>query len=254
MGELSKVEWCDHSQNFWRGCDKVSPGCDNCYMFRDQKRYGKNPLELIRAKDPTFNAPLKWHRNLDPGQRQWVFTCSWSDFFIKGADPWRADAWKIIRDTPNLLWQILTKRPGLMSTRMPEDWGDGYPNVMLGVSVESQGYVHKRLDTLFQTPSALGYFVSAEPLLGPLNLGLLGTLPKTIRSRYTLAYELLRWVIVGGESGPGARPIQVEWVRDIVEQCKEAEVPVFVKQDSGPRPGMQGQIPDDIFLKEMPTL
>lgn len=103
------------------------------------------------------------------------------------------------------------------------------PNVWIGVSTEDQATADERIPLLLQVPAAVR-FISAEPLLGPVNLGLLGTLPKTIAPIYTATYERLDWIIVGGESGPGARPCDVSWIRSIVRQCDEAGVPVFVKQ------------------------
>ncbi|MCK5237182.1 MAG: DUF5131 family protein, partial [Deltaproteobacteria bacterium] len=103
MGENTKISWCDHTHNFWFGCKKTSPGCRNCYTERQMKRFGKDFNMIVRSK--SFDKPLKWK---DPAL---IFTCSWSDFFIPEADEWRDDAWKIIRDTPQHTYQILTKRP-----------------------------------------------------------------------------------------------------------------------------------------------
>ena len=113
MAENSKIQWTDHTWNPWQGCRKVSPGCLNCYMYRDKKRYGQDPATVVRSKPPTFNKPLKWH---DPAK---VFVCSWSDFFIEDADEWRDDAWEIMRRTPHLTYQILTKRPRNIKDRLP---------------------------------------------------------------------------------------------------------------------------------------
>jgi len=128
-------------------------------MFRDQRRWGLDPEIVVRNKT-TFNDPLKWK---DPAL---VFTCSWSDWFIQDADVWRDEAWRMIRATPHLTYQILTKRPKLIPERLPADWGDGYPNVWLGVSVESRDWVG-RLDDLARIPATVR-FVSYEPALGPL--------------------------------------------------------------------------------------
>ena len=93
MGMNSKIEWTDATWNPWQGCHKVSPGCENCYMFREKTAYGQDPDVVVRSKLPTFNLPLKLK------EPQKVFTCSWSDFFIQEADPWREDAWDIIDRT-----------------------------------------------------------------------------------------------------------------------------------------------------------
>ena len=106
MTENTKIPWTDHSQNFWQGCHKVSPGCDHCYMEREKLRYGQEPGTVVRSSNATFYKPLIWDK---PAK---VFTCSWSDFFIEEADKgWRFDAWEVIRRTPHLTYQILTKRP-----------------------------------------------------------------------------------------------------------------------------------------------
>lgn len=144
-----------------------------------------------------------------------VFTCSWSDFFIEQADEWRAEAWEIIRRTPNLTYQILTKRPENIAARLPDDWGKGWPNVWLGVSIENQQYAH-RADELREIP-ALTRFISAEPLLGAILLNLKG----------------FNWVITGGESGSGFRPADINWFRIIRDQCGHNGVQYFHKQNGG---------------------
>jgi len=220
MGKLTQIEWTDRSWNPWQGCHKVSPACKFCYMYREKARYGQNPTVVVRSKRATFDAPLKW---LDPAM---VFTCSWSDWFVEEADPWRGEAYEIIRRTPHLTYQILTKRPERIVSGRPLErvcwplpsrvgnWPDPpLPNVWLGVSVESPVYLH-RVDELRGIPAALR-FLSLEPLLEDLGqLDLTG----------------IGWVIVGGESGPGVRPMLPEWVRSIRDQCRAVGVPFFVKQ------------------------
>ena len=104
MGNKTGIEWCTSTWNPWRGCHKLRAGCKNCYMFREQNQYGHDPNIVVRSKT-TFNDPLKWK---EPAK---VFVNSWSDFFIEEADPWRDEAWDIMRRTPHLTYQILTKRP-----------------------------------------------------------------------------------------------------------------------------------------------
>src|SRR5215472_9745754 len=128
MGGATGIEWTDATWNPWMGCRKVSPACAHCYMFSDQRRYGHDP-GVIRRSKTTFDAPLRW-----PTEEKLVFTCSWSDWFIEDADEWRPEAWEVIRQTPHLTYQILTKRPELIADRLPADWGRGWPNVWLGVS------------------------------------------------------------------------------------------------------------------------
>ena len=247
MGKTS-ISWTDFTWNPWMGCRKVSLGCKNCFMFRDQKRYGNDPTEIRRSKT-TFNYPYSL---LDPHK---IFVCSWSDFFLEEADEWRDDAWEIIRKTPHLTYQILTKRPERILDCLPKDF---FPrNVWWGISAENQIRLDERWEILdsemhYHNPAAL--FISAEPLLGPLDLSMPFEeidLGDEDGPWWTQSPD---WVIVGGESGPGYREMEIEWVREIQHQCKEFEVPLFVKQDSGPKPGMRGRIPDDLWIQEFPVI
>lgn len=213
MGERTGIAWTERTWNPWMGCTKVSAGCDHCYMFREQTRYGHDP-EVVRRSKTTFDAPLHWQKGAGSGL---VFTCSWSDWFHKDADPWRDEAWEIIRRTPHLTYQILTKRPGRIARHLP---AGGVPlNVWLGVSVENQREAH-RLGVLCEIPAPVR-FVSAEPLLGPLSLD--GYLDR------------LHWVIAGGESGTDCRPMELDWARSLRDECASWGVPFFLKQLGGPR-------------------
>jgi|SoiMethySBSTD1v2_1073268.scaffolds.fasta_scaffold03201_20 protein gp37 len=239
--EDSRIGWTKDTWNPWQGCHKVSPGCAHCYMFRWQARYGKAQDVVLRSARRTFQAPLRWHKARGAGDAPvLVFTCSLSDFFIEEADPWRAEAWAIIRATPGLTYQILTKRPERILACLPPDWGRGYPNVWLGVSVENQRWL-PRLATLSQVP-ALVHFASFEPLLGAL-----GDL--------TPSLPWLEWAIVGGESGEDRRPMELAWLLDVVAQCQRAGLPCFVKQDSAFKEGQQGRIPDAVWaIKAFPLV
>lgn len=198
-------------------------------------RYGRDFSKLTRTK--TWGEPLKWQKAAAAaGRTERVFTCSWSDFFHEDADRWRAEAWEVIRQCPNLQFQILTKRPerileekrvyrgdklsGFLDweSLLPLDWGDGWPNVWLGVSVENPKYLW-RVDELRKVPARIR-FISAEPLLAPLP---------------TLDLAGISWVIVGGESGPGYRPMKTEWARELLAKCRTAGVPFFHKQASALR-------------------
>ncbi len=139
-----------------------------------------------------------------------------SDFFHPAADQWRAEAWKVIKECNQLDWLVLTKRPELISDRLPADWGKGYSNVWLGVTVENQDYV-QRIDLLRKIPAAVK-FVSAEPLLGPLEFG------------HRLSN--IDWVITGCEKAAKAkrRIMQMDWVRSIRDQCDAAGTALFHKQ------------------------
>jgi protein gp37 len=226
MGEKSSIEWTGATWNPWHGCSKVSPGCAHCYMYRDKKRYGQDPT-IIRRSKTAFDAPMKWRRP------KTVFTCSWSDFFVQNADAWRPDAWEIIRQTPQHTYQILTKRPERIADHLPNDWP--FPNVWLGVSVENTAF-YSRIKILQKIPAAVR-FLSLEPLLAPM--------PKLLLAG-------ISWVIVGGESGPGCRPMQPEWVRDIREQCDRADVAFFFKQWGGLRKDLTGRVLDGRVWNAMP--
>lgn len=220
MGRDTGISWTDHTQNFWRGCTKVSSGCKNCYMFRDQKRYGNDPTKVVRAAGPTFMSPLKWKEEAR------VFTCSYSDFFIEEADEWRDDAWAIIRQTKNLTYQILTKRPENIAGRLPEDWP--LPNVWLGISAEDQENLDSRM-RIFGAIPAVVKFISLEPLLEKITFHRKGV----VMPNNMLA--LLDWLVVGGESGPDARKMEEGWAIKIRDECRAAGVPYFFKQHGGYR-------------------
>lgn len=223
MAENTKIQWTDHTVNFWTGCIKVSPGCKYCYMYRDQERYGKNPTDVLQVKQKTIDRIL---RKAEPGDK--IFTCSWSDFFIKEADLWRDWAWGIIRSRPDLQWQILTKRPERIADCLPPDWGEGWPNVWLGVSVETQKEADNRIHQLIKVDCKVR-FLSIEPILGRVDLGGYLVVPDMVLK------NPIHWVIIGGESGNENgkykyRPSQLGWYKDIVKVCTESNVPVFVKQ------------------------
>jgi protein gp37 len=226
MGKASAIEWTEATWNPWHGCLKVSPGCAHCYMYRDKRRYGQDPSKVLRSKS-SFEAPTKWKES------KVIFTCSWSDFFIEQADEWRDEAWEIIRSTPQHTYQILTKRPERITGHLPNGWP--FSNVWLGVSVENPRF-YKRIEVLADIPAEVR-FLSLEPLLAPMpSLPLAG----------------ISWVVVGGESGPNCRPMQVEWVRQIRSQCTKAKVAFFFKQWGGPRKDVTGRVLDGKVWNAMP--
>lgn len=189
MAEKTGIEWSGATWNPWVGCTKVSPGCKNCYMFRDLNQKNVYDPNTVRRTTTTFNSPLKWHRamkrieaggmppkNYVPrGSR--IFTCSYSDFFHQDADEWRAEAWEIIRNTRGYTYIILTKRPENIKDRLPDDWGAGYPNVWLLVSAENQMFLKKRWAILDSIPAVVRG-ISAEPLLEKLELDGIDPVPR----------------------------------------------------------------------------
>lgn len=211
----NKVGWTHHTQNFWLGCNRVSPACRNCYI--GQRRRGDLFHGPARTTEATWRKAFALDRKaVRLGVRPRVLSCSLSDFFHRGADPWREEAWDVIRECPNLDWFILTKRPQRIARCLPDDWGDGWDHVRLGVTVENRQCAN-RLDKLLSVP-AKSRFISAEPLLGPLDLG---------------AYlHKIDWIITGCErAAPDKRrSMDLDWVRDLRDQCVAAGVPLFFKQ------------------------
>ena len=216
MAENSKIGWTDHTHNFWWGCNKVSEECRFCYIAGIMRRGGHEPFNgPMRTK--IWSKPAKWNRLAEANaSRQRVFTCSMSDFFHTDADDWRPDAWRIIGDCDWLDWLVLTKRPEAITQRLPDDWGNGYSNVWLGVTAGCRTSLD-RIETLVEIPAALR-FVSAEPLLESIDLR--PFLPS------------IDWVITGCEREKKGRRrlMDLEWVRDIDAQCQSAGVPHFFKQ------------------------
>lgn len=228
MGDETKIEWTDHTMNFWTGCTRISPGCDHCYAASMSKR---NPgtfgswepgAERKRTGAQNWNKPIAWNRKAQAaGKRARVFASSMADVFDnKAPDEWRADAWAVIRATPHLDWQMLTKRPQNIARMLPPDWGDGYPNVWLGTTVEDMERARQRLPVLQAVPAAVR-FLSCEPLIEALDL------------TPWLAAGGVHWVIGGGESGPGFRPIEADWMRALRDQCAQAGTAFFAKQMAG---------------------
>jgi protein gp37 len=224
----------DRTWNPWVGCTRVSAGCLNCYMFRRQREYGRDPAVVRRTK--TWGDPIKWQKAAArAGRTEFVFTCSWSDWFHEAADPWRDEAWAVVKKCPNLTFQVLTKRPERIAAHLPGDWGAGYGNVWLGVSVEHDDYC-SRADALRAVPAGTRW-VCAEPLLDPLpSLDLSG----------------IHWVVCGGESGPGGRPMELDWARGLRDRCRAAGVPFYFKHANGLYPGTDPRL-DGALVREVPS-
>ena len=223
MGERTGIEWTDATWNPWIGCTPVSAGCDHCYMARAAHRWGWDPGIVVRTSAKTFRAPLKWRARR-------IFTCSWSDFFHVDADAWRDDAWDVVRSTPQHRSLVLTKRPERVFGCLPPDWhaAGRFDHVWLGVTVKEQAQTH-RIPEILCAGGHAGVFVSAEPLLGPLDLS---------------GYErIISWLIVAGESGPGARTMESEWVVKASEWALGAHVPYFFKRWADDRdiPGVRAR-------------
>ena len=258
MAENSNIEWTDHTFNPVIGCTKVSPGCKNCYAERDWDRrrhvvaWGPGGTR-VKTSEAYWKKPLKWNREA-AGVRPRVFCASLADIFEDwwgpihdhhgevichvedgcpiGMEDVRRDLFRLIDETPNLDWLLLTKRPENIREMWPRVHGSGLfsrPNVWLGVSIESQEFVGSRLCHLHDAKRnelVETTFVSAEPLLGRVVLQ--GKLDGMVHNH--LGEGGIDWVIAGGESGSGARPSHPDWFRGLRDQCRAAGVAFLFKQ------------------------
>jgi protein gp37 len=237
---VTTIEWTEQTWNPTTGCDRISPGCDHCYALTMAKRLkGMGSAKYQNDGDPrtsgpgfgiishpdTLTEPLHWRK---PRR---VFVNSMSDLFhARVTTDLITSVWDIMARTPRHTYQVLTKRasrlaPVLAKVHAELGLTEPLPNVWLGVSVENQKYADLRIPALLTAPAAIR-FLSMEPLLGPVALAdhWIGADP------YRSDEPSIGWVIAGGESGPGARTLDPEWVRDIVGQCQHFGTAVFVKQ------------------------
>lgn len=229
MGQNSKIEWTTHTFNPWWGCIKVSEACKHCYAESWAKRVGQDLWGPSSGRrfftDAHWKEPLKWNALAAyQTERPRVFCASMADVFEdrNELDEHRARLWPLIEATPNLDWLLLTKRP--QNVAALAGWGSEWPrNVWLGTTVELQKRADELLPYLAQIPARVR-FISAEPLLGPLDL------------RPWLGSSI-DWVITGGESGPKARPASPAWFRSLMLQCMEKEVAFHFKQWGDWAPG-----------------
>lgn len=244
MGENSKIQWTDHTFNPWWGCVKVSPGCAHCYAETFSKRTGHAvwgvdaPRRMFGPKH--WREPLKWDDEARAaGERRRVFCASMADVFEDRPDlvEERAKLFGLMNLTPSLDWLLLTKRPQNVIRLTPDS---GMPdNAWIGTTVEDQQRAVERIPYLMDIPAAVR-FLSVEPMVGPVHLS-------------TYAVD---WVICGGESGAGARPMAEEWARDLKRQCDAAGIPFFMKQLGGVRDkrGELDQMPEDLRVREFPAV
>jgi protein gp37 len=271
----TKIQWTEATWNVVTGCDRISPGCDHCYALTLARRLkGMGQAKYQNDGDPrtsgpgfgltvhpdALTVPLRWHK---PRR---VFVNSMSDLgHARVPADFLAQVWAVMAVTPQHTYQILSKRPHRLSRVLLDDRFEAsvrqrawlanrplhppfwpLPNVWMGASIELDRY-HPRADSLRETPAATR-FLSLEPLLGPLpSLDLTG----------------IDWAIIGGESGPGARAMDIGWARDLVSQCREAGTAVFVKQlgsvlgrelGAGSKGGAWDAWPDDLKIREFPRV
>ncbi len=235
MAQGSGIEWTEATWNPVTGCDKLSPGCKHCYAERmaerlqamGQENY-RNGFELT-LQPHMLELPLRWKKP------QTIFVNSMSDLFHKDVPlEYIQRVFEVMRRADWHCFQVLTKRADRLAQLAPElQWA---PNIWMGVSVESDEY-RFRIDELRSTGAKIK-FLSLEPLLGPLeDLDLSG----------------IDWVIVGGESGPGARPMDPAWARDLRDQCRRAKVPFFFKQWGGTNKKQAGRVLEGRTWDQMPV-
>lgn len=235
MAANSAIEWTDSTWNPMTGCTKISPGCANCYAERmalrlqamGQANYADG--FKITAHEHTLALPLHWRKP------RTIFVNSMSDIFHKAASfDFISRIFAVMEKASWHRFQVLTKRSDRLVKLAPSlPWPE---NIWVGVTVENSDFLY-RIDHLRMVDAAVR-FLSLEPLLGPI--------PKIDLSG-------LDWVIVGGESGPGARPMEVEWVRAVQRQCKEANVPFFFKQWGGSKKKRAGRLLDGTLYSAMPA-
>jgi protein gp37 len=243
MGDRSSIEWTEATWNPTTGCDRTSPGCDHCYALTLAGRLKAMGQPKYQADgDPRTSGPgfgLTLHPDVLDQPRRWrqprtIFVNSMSDLFHPAVPlDYIRRVFHVIADTPRHTYQVLTKRSRRLADVAPElDWPD---NLWMGVSVENARYTF-RIEHLRQVDAAVR-FLSCEPLLGalgPLNL------------------EGIHWVIVGGESGPNARPMRLSWVTELRDQCALVGVPFFFKQWGGRTPKAGGRDLDGQTWDAMP--
>jgi protein gp37 len=237
MGKNSSIEWTHHTFNPWWGCSKVSEACRNCYAEAWSKRTGSNlwgqSAERRFFSDRHWNEPMQWHQEAERlRMRKRVFCASMADILEDREDliPWRNRLWELIHDTPWLDWLLLTKRPQNLGKMNP--WGSAWPrNLWLGTTVENQRIAEERIPILLRYPVTVR-FVSCEPLLASINLiqWLKNCKDKDLHVSSEDKNNRIDWVIVGGESGHKARPIDPYWVRNIRDQCLATSIPFHFKQ------------------------
>jgi protein gp37 len=232
VGENSKIEWTHHTFNPWWGCEEVSPACEHCYARVWAARSGESNLwhgDRRRTSEANWRQPGKWDRRAaKDGVRERVFCASMADVFDNAIDPvWRRDLMRVIGCTTNLDWLLLTKRIGngrrMLNDATAEYLGPGgwdrdpWRNVWLGATVVTQEELERDVPKLLATPAAVR-FLSIEPMLEPIDLTRIQHL------------KMIDWIIVGGESGHGARQMHPDWVRGIRDQCAAAGIAFHFKQ------------------------
>lgn len=265
-----------YSFNPWIGCTKVSQGCAHCYAETQNKRYNWTPdgwgvgAPRKLTSEKNWQKPIAWAKQAKAeGVVRRVFCASLADVFDAEVDwTWRARLWDLIEETAQiggLEWLLLTKRPENILEMLPKRWLANPPDyIRLGVTVEDQANEY-RIGELLKVWGGKN-FVSVEPMLSPVDLHLMRSdrsihilkpIPHFPYVEHSGKYKcMIHWVIVGGESGAGCRPMELEWARDLLRQCREADIPYFFKQVGGhpdKRHDPAGW-PEDLRVQEFPEV
>ena len=268
MAEKTGISWCDSTFNIAWGCVRVSEACRFCYAEALSKRFGfdiwgaDKPRRIFGEKH--WQEPLKWNRIAEhEGRRHRVFCSSMADVFEDHPTiaQERKKLWPLIRQTPNLDWLLLTKRADNIIGCLPDDWGAGWPNVWLGVTAENQEWFDKRVGALWylkQKYRDTVMFVSCEPLLGSIDaewaVESIELQERSIEDGGAIYSSPIDWLIVGGESGPNHRPLNLDHVRSLRDQCVAAGVAFHFKQIGGLRPDSGGCELDGREWKRFPQV
>lgn len=283
MAENSNIQWTDHTFNPWIGCTMISPGCENCYAAAQDAFRKWTPAGWGKGKPrkrtKTWDQPRKWNALAaksvlrDDWHRPRVFCASLADWLDAEVPiEWLADLLTLIHETPNLDWLLLTKRPANWQQRITaaadflagklyseiavpmrlRGWlkGTPLPNVWIGTTTEDQTRADQRIPHLLRIPAKVR-FLSCEPLLGPVLLDDALNHPLGGISRA----DGIDWVICGGESGPKARPMQIEWAHWLRHECRLGGLAFFTKQLGGTKShrGELADFPEDLRLREFPS-
>lgn len=248
MGSKTNISWTDKTFSPWHGCTKVSAGCDNCYAEVVDTRWGGDPHwgKGVPRKvfgDKHWSEPLTWQRTAHKANRiEKVFCASMADVMDDEApEGQRERLWELIDATPNLTWQLLTKRPHRYARYLPPS-GFKHHNAWLGTTAENQQYYDARWPELERATRMfdLTSFISYEPAIGPV-------------STHSSIFKP-NWIIFGGETGEGRRPMEQKWAEDIKAECDEFGIAFFMKQMSAFRPATAASlIPVHLLVREFPA-
>lgn len=264
MGEITGISWCDHTFNPWIGCAKVSQGCKLCYAETQNKRYnwtggGWGPgAPRRRTSAANWKKPLEWAKKaVSDGVTRRVFCASLADVFDPEApDEWRTDLWALINQTKfigGLEWLILTKRPEHINYHFPVVWLEEPPDcIRLGVTCEDMSSGNRRVSELHKVWRGKT-FISVEPMLDSVRL-YKDEIVNMYTDRGITLPKPVDWVICGGESGPGCRPMNLDWARALLKDCRVAGIPFFFKQIGG-HPNKRhnpAEWPEDLRVQEFP--